>query len=667
MQDIKLVTVDVWDTLVRRRCHPDSVKVHVSRFLLFVYHELIKDEFRGVTQLLHARQEAERCIGESRRTAGFDDEYNLHEVYSLWLKKVVSITADHEAIIEALYKCELEQEYYVTYRDPTIESTLNKFGNAKRVFVSDFYMDAKELHSILQHLALDQIVTGGYSSCNLLLNKRSGRIFPYVLQQEGQDSKNVIHIGDNEHSDVNTPKKLGISAIHYLPKEQHALRMILEDEFHKPRLKVERLLSKVSQENNPHSINSNADKMYKAGVFNSPLVVGFMLHVMEELIKNQHEQVFFFTREGEFFKEVYDAIASKNPFGVPVPEAIILEVSRVATFSPSIEEISIKSLMRIWSLYSTQSIQALFSSLDIDIQFFSEKLSEYELSASEEIQYPWLDQRVLSLFDDTSFTSEINSLIAKKRELLTGYLNTKNFPSSGQVAIVDIGWRGTIQDNLAYIFPNLDITGFYLGLDKFINPQPRNTKKSGYIANLNKTISTDSFVFNKVSPIEMLCNSPHGSVVGYQIKDKNYSAKRLIHESENRSYYDAVVYFQKGVVNAAAELGQAIRVHAISSEVLRPMALSCWTGIISKPPAAIAEAYFKLAHNESFGLGRFDDKTQVISSSIWIKSIFSLNGMKTLVRNLEQTGWPEGYLAQRKLSWLWKLITLARQLRSKQR
>lgn len=667
MQDVRLVTVDVWDTLIRRHCHPDAVKVHVCRFLLLTRYELIKEEFRDMTALLHARQAAEGSVGEARRASGFDDEYGIREVYSHWLNTVLSTAADYAAIAETLYQCELDQEYLVVYRDPTIEATLNKFSDAKRVFVSDFYMSAQDLKSILKHVGLDQFVSEGYSSCDLLLNKRSGRIFQYVLEQECLEAKHIVHIGDNEHSDVSSPRNLGINTIHYLPAEQHNLRSRLANEHLDLESKIKRILADlIVKLPEPSSIPATAP-LFKAGIHNSPLIIGFMLQIMEGAIKNQQERVFFFTREGEFFKRVYDSLAAQNPFGTKIPEAVVLEVSRIATFAPSLQTVSIKSLMRIWSLYSTQSIGALFSSLDIEIEPFSEVIARHNLDIEGEIRYPWLDPRVISLFDDESFISRIEFIIREKRSLISGYLKSKNFPSEGKVSIVDIGWRGTIQDNLAHIFPNLHIDGYYLALDNFINEQPKNTRKYGYVANLNEAKLDNTFIFGKVSPIEMLCNSPNGSVVGYKQQGDIFSAIRLVHESENRSYHDAVVHFQRGVIEAAANIGRTVRVHSLCSEVFKKLALSNWTGIISRPAPAIAAAYFKLSHNESFGLGRFDDKTSIIPSSVWLKALISIGGLKALVYRLEQTGWPEGYLAQRKLGWVWTLIGLARQMKRKLR
>lgn len=665
MQNVKLVTIDVWDTLIRRVCHPDAVKVHTCRFLLLAYFSNIKDDFRFIPALLDARRGAEAHTGEIQKVMGFDDEYQLREVYVHWLKTVLKSAADLEYIVDELYSTELSQEYRVSYQDPEIIKILSQYQDAKKIFVSDFYMGALELKSILSKAGYGEYISTGYSSCDIRLNKRSGNIFLYVLGREKVDAKDVIHIGDNAHSDVYSPKQLGIQTIHYLPKEQHALRLAREGAFDNIHTIIKSSLKDLSIESPLISDNQRAKDLYSCGISSSPLLIGFVLHIMEHAIKLGHEKVFFFTREGEFFKQIYDALAAQDPFGVPIPEAVILEVSRVSTFSASLPDASLDALMRIWTLYSTQSMQALLRSLGVDIDSFSDMIKSYRIPLEDDIQYPWLDERVKSIFQDDSFKSQLEAELAIKKGSLLGYLKTKGFPVDGKAAIVDIGWRGTIQDNLAYLLPHVRLDGFYLGLDKFLNDQPSNTKKCAFGPDRNDLSQADSHLFSKVSPIEMLCNSPSGSVTGYKAVDGLYVAEKLIQDSENAIFYESVTYFQQGVICAAGKIGKTVRLHAILSDSFKELAVSCWTEIVNAPPAIVADTYFKLNHNESFGLGRFDDKSAVIPASIWIKACISVGGLKALIRALESTGWPEGYLSKRGLLWAWTAIHQARKIKNK--
>ena len=58
-----LFTIDVWDTILRRNCHPDEVKLFTARALLLVHGSKLRPEVRDATALLHARQLAEHDLG----------------------------------------------------------------------------------------------------------------------------------------------------------------------------------------------------------------------------------------------------------------------------------------------------------------------------------------------------------------------------------------------------------------------------------------------------------------------------------------------------------------------------------------------------------------------------------------------------------------------------
>lgn len=661
MQEIKLVTIDIWDTLIRRSCHPDAIKLHLCRYLRISHFKRLKADFRSEDALLRARRESESELGQRAKAQGFDDEYSLLEVYQTWITKTFEDPTSAKYIAEQLREVELAQEYRVTYQDPDILSHLRQYEDIKKVFVSDFYMPAVDLSAILERNGLNTAVPRGYSSCDVKLNKRSGRLFLHVIEQEGVSPGEVMHIGDNAHSDIRMPALHGINVMHYLPQFEHDRRGEKERSFGDFRQIIQDALRGLTADR----VNAQTNGMYLAGIENAVLVVGFALYVMEQAIKLGHDRVFFFTREGEFFKQVYDALAAQDPFGIPAPTSELLEVSRISTFSASLQDVSLQSLMRLWSLYSSQSMGALFKSLDVNSELFSAFLPKYSLNLSDDIQYPWLDLRIIALFADAEFVAKLSEQLAGKRASLMGYLVAKRFPLFGKAAVVDIGWRGTIQDNLSYLLPAVHIDGFYLGLDKYINQQPVNVSKFAFGPNLNTGELQHAHLFAKVSPIEMLCNSPNGSVVGYVSSGYVYSAKRLVEESENVSFNDAVVYFQRGVILAAEVLGDVVRRHVVPVQALQDLAIRNWDDIALNPPVVIADAYFRLSHNESFGLGRFEDKTAVIPTSVWVKGFISPAGFKYLVRRLEGTGWPEGYLAKRGLGWFWSFVRFARETKRK--
>ena len=185
--DVKLLTIDVWDTILRRKCHPDAVKVHVSSHLLNNYFAIIRPEYRDSMKLFQERQAAERKIAANLLSSGMDDEYRQLEVYREWLQIVLSNKDSIDAITITLESVEIEQEKHVIYADPGIETFLTSYPCRDRVFVSDFYMSAQIIADFVKHAGLGHLVDRGYSSCDHYLNKRSGRFFRLVLEKENVD------------------------------------------------------------------------------------------------------------------------------------------------------------------------------------------------------------------------------------------------------------------------------------------------------------------------------------------------------------------------------------------------------------------------------------------------------------------------------------------------
>ena len=56
----KLLTVDVWDTLLRRKVHPDGIKLAASRYIFQALSFKTKQLFRSQQEILQLRQAIER-------------------------------------------------------------------------------------------------------------------------------------------------------------------------------------------------------------------------------------------------------------------------------------------------------------------------------------------------------------------------------------------------------------------------------------------------------------------------------------------------------------------------------------------------------------------------------------------------------------------------------
>lgn len=643
-----LLTVDVWDTILRRRCHPDAVKLHLCRYLALRHAAELAPERRDPWVLLGLRRQAEKDIGDASRASGLDDEYGHIEVYRRWLELAglepyPEGPAALDALLAELDRLELEQEKYVSYVDPDIAATLDAHAAPRVMFLSDFYMPARAIDALLSHHGIGHLVQNGVVSCEVGLNKRSGRLFAYLHEHFGIHPGRHAHLGDNPHADIEAARRAGIQAHHYQPEAEHGLRRRREAAFHDRAAALRQIwtdsLLATAMPGHTHQT------VYDYGRRCAPLIIGLVLHTLEQALADRVERLYFFTREGEFCLEVYRRLAESDVLGCAAPRADLLCVSRLATFAGSLREFSTRELMRLWNQYSVQSAQALFVSLALPPDLFAAAAARHGLDLAQPVTYPWQDARVVAFLDDPEVRAQIETRLAEKRARLHAYLDSAGLDQVGRrVGIVDIGWRGTIQDNLAYARPGLEWHGYYLALNRFLNEQPGNARKSAFGPDLNQS-EADRHLLDFVAPIEMLCNSPNGSVVGYREEGGGIRVLRHVDAEENQVHEAYVHAFQQGVLDCVAYWAEALRTHAYTAADLRPLALGIWADIIRQPPPFLARAYYQLNHNETFGVGGFSAKGSLPRVGDVLLALVSRRHRHRLHLFLMEHGWIPGLLA----------------------
>ena len=635
-----LLSLDIWDTVVRRKCCPDEIKVRTAQRLL----DCCGNPFlrkMSARKLAKLRIRCEYEIGKDNRHNGYDDEYELYEVLKRWCKKVFPVARRKaDSIAKMLYNYEISEELDSCYLDAGIEELIETISYQRLILVSDFYIGHDFIQNILKKSGFSKKVDEIYISCESKYNKRSGRLYDYVFEHEKVAQTDWIHIGDNIYSDVEVAKGKGIHAIHYWPEEESEWRMKKEQDF---------------QWTDPEEIKLAANHDISGFFF------GFIYWLIEETKKSGIQKLYFFTREGEFFKRLYDCMRDNLLLQKELPETEILEVSRLSTFLPSIREISLEEFMRIWNQYSTQSMRAFFQSLNIKASKVDRYVEQYGLSWEEPIQYPWEDARVQKLFRNREFVSLIEKAAERRRYTLLEYLADHGLEKGREehIGIVDIGWRGSIQDNLCYLFSEKKIDGYYIALLPFLSSQPLNSQKKGY---LNGYRLFD-MILRSVTPFEMICNSPNGSTIGYKMSKKGARAIRKCERSEDAVFYSYTAKEQERIFKQIDDYSKTVRSTGFDEKQYRTQAYDTLYHFIAWPRRTVVKAYFSLRHNEMFGVGSFVDKRTKLRIGLMMEAVFSKRKRRELIEFLDHTTWAQGYMVKYHLYpllWIWNWALKAR-------
>ncbi len=584
-----IISFDIWDTIIKRKCHPEETKLHTANYIVLKYGKHLKQKYTDIYEILKLRNQIEYGECKKNKEAGHDDECKIIEIFQLLQKEIMA--EEIPDISEELLREEIEQEKRVIFLNPEILPIFEKYKDLKKYCISDFYMGKEALQELLDYLNLPVKIEKIYSSADYLLNKRTGNLYKKAEEEIGISPKEHIHVGDNSFSDIEVANNLGIETIKTTKTEWNFVP--------EANRKFEFDLNMIKKD----------DKIVNSGIELAPILYFFVYSIIEHAIKNNINKVYYLTREGETFIKIHELIKQNNPFGLPIPEGEILEVSRMATFSASLKEFSIAELLRLWSQYRVQSMKKLFKTLAIDIEPYKTFMGKYDINPEQDIIDLWFDIRIQRLCADEEFTQKINKELKRKRQELLEYFEKKKgitAESKEEMFVVDIGWRGTIQDNLAYIFTNKTIEGYYLTLYDFYNIQPQNTKKQSFIDDEN---IRNNEVASIITLLEWIYNPGTASVVEY----KQGEAIREAKTDELEIVKKYIMPLQEGMLEGAKVINDYMKNHPYEAEETKTYVYQVIKQIKKHPSKELIEIYYSMVFNDTFGTASYVKKDGKLS------------------------------------------------------
>lgn len=645
-KDKKLISFDVWDTLLRRSCAPDEVKLFIAYVLAGKLNTADRTVSVTPTELFALRQLAEYRVADS------EYEYAYPAMLNEWLALCgVLPGSEAEQLANSLMNAEVAREIEVTRPDPSAVQMLQSIANGTEVVaISDFYLPAAALKKILDHHGLLHYFSEVFVSCEVMLTKRAGELFEYVLSALKKEPQDVLHVGDNRHADYEMAIKFGLDAYHFVDKAEEKRKEVMTQNFKAllegdsaqvmARLVLSPLPSVVVR-SKPGAGSAFADDPLDSVAsvdFLALVFAGFARFVLEKAVRAQVDKVFFATREGYFIRKVYDLLVKHDVLRRgDYPESEILEVSRRATFGASLREASLDEMMRIWSLYSTQSMQALARSINADEQKMDEFCTRFDVEFLEPIKYPWLDEGVKAMFDDAEFRAWLSEVILLQREALWDYLEKIGFePGANKKRfMVDIGWRGSIQDNLAFVV-NGRLDGAYVALYKYLSDQPVNAEKHGYLVDHNREKS--DFHIGDFAALEFVANGPGGSVIGYQ----GGVALKDVFTSEEALLRDRIIPFQEKILEKVESLIPLMAAMPLTADGWSAVSREACLRYVGSPDAEVADIFQLLEHNETFGVGCVQTMDEPDTYGIETAEGAALHA--AMLDSLNGRRWPQAWL-----------------------
>lgn len=248
----------------------------------------------------------------------------------------------------------------------------------------------------------------------------------------------------------------------------------------------------------------------------------FIARLHDALVEQGVRQVYFLSREGQLLKRMFDLYQNKVSGGIT---SHYLEVSRRSTLLPSLEPLAEEGFETLFRQYRRISLFEFLSSLGLEAQMRDISLAlglPEGAEVAREEDFPtsqtFIALKALALFQglyESERLARRRAFIAYLEELSGGTLPAR-------LLIVDVGWKGTIQDNLfALLCRNGDtsvqaVTGYYIGLVAAGAASPSNDKY-GLLFSSVRTTSPKFRVFNENRALfEVVLAADHGSIISYE-------------------------------------------------------------------------------------------------------------------------------------------------------
>lgn len=588
-----VVCFDYFDTLVTRTVYPESVKKIVCGRLEALIG--VPEERRGELYTLRNRLEAETCHVNAAN--GFDLEFNLADLWpEIWNQAGLSEFLDQTSFSQLAMDLEISTECSVQELDPNMLRVLRELRhNGIRCWlVSDFYIPGDYFVDMLSHHELDSFFHQVTVSADSLLTKRSGRIYGELIAKNNWQPNQILMIGDNQHSDYFSARNSGLNAFHLDRTAQH-------DGY-------ARLASAGTKAQDLIADAINQEEFVFKEL--SLTLYYFIERLHDSLILAGAKDVFFMAREGQFLKKLFDEYASSRKFGKSWQiRSHYIEVSRRSTLLPSLGPLDTEGFETLFRQYRRISVAEFLASLGLE-DHASRLAAVLPFDVNAKVEDLPTSPEFEALKSNVVFRDAYEEGRLSRRNAFKAYFESFNeIDSNSDIHFVDVGWKGTIQDNLRQLFDGLGhpfndrrIVGHYAGLVASGALSPRNVKTGLVFSNIEHVTRYFNVYDQNRALFEVALGANHGSAHSYRIGAGGKPWVKQSPFSEASLFYNKIFFFQKDLHRLFSTINAIGLKHRHTAEGFQRFVAQNHARMVFKPTSMESSWFENIYHVENFGV-----------------------------------------------------------------
>jgi len=431
----KVHSFDIWETcLIRSFARPEHLFFAVAQRYLGERGEPVTQD--QLAELQRERREAETAARDAQHAREGSWEVTLEEIYAMLRERAPWIDAG------AFQACELALEEASIFPIASTRAEIQRLRAAgeRVIFISDMYLPAGTLLGFLRKFGMAEAHTPLYVSGALRRNKAEGTLFRQVCEAEGIELHELAHTGNHPHSDVASPRRLGITATAFTGDRLSVPEQCVLREGQGRPLLASRLAGLMRANRLSCPLPDGLDPAlagFLSGVV-APFLTLYALWVRRRAEALGLERLYFLARDGEVIQRVFSQLW---PGG---PEARYLYSSRASWGFPSLGAEGPWH----WLRAHAQRPASLLRALRLPEETRKRLLARPEVAhfdparryRADELEPLW------SLLGEPEIHERIVAQASCEREVLMAYLRQEGlFDEDTRWALVDIGWTLSTQ------------------------------------------------------------------------------------------------------------------------------------------------------------------------------------------------------------------------------
>jgi FMN phosphatase YigB (HAD superfamily) len=494
----KVVSFDVFDTLIVRSClHPEHA------------HEIVGMELRRALSLpisaeawRRQRVDAER---DARRRSGAED-VTLVEIHRL-LAGRVGVAGD---LVDQTVAAECATEARLIRPQAAALALVRRARDCGRriAFLSDMYLPVGFVREALRRFGAYRDGDTLMVSSDIGRTKQTGRLFRHLMTELSVSAEEILHIGDNRHSDFLIPRGMGISAhLWRAPRPNRYERGRGERPEHAPLVtSVTAGLSRSVRLARQYDTKAHHVVWATSACVAAPLLVGFVLWTLLTARERGLRRIYYLARDGQVLERVARVL---QPLFAPDMAVTYMLASRQALFLPALAAAGEDFATVFVRAVTGRSVREAASWLLMDPETLTDAADGNPIANSAKLDRGQAHAIAAGILKRPAG----RVLMAEADRQLSGaeaYFRRIGILDDVPACVVDVGWKGTLQVFLSQVLARLrpgterGISGFYFGLKE---PPPASAGAVSVYAETLRPFLEDL--------VELFCAADHGSTRAY--------------------------------------------------------------------------------------------------------------------------------------------------------